>query len=93
MFIVKKAPAGRTAGADCLEGEHVMFGNQYALTMLFLPDLSSGRLSCWRSGERLIRPLFYHHQDIWNVYFLLRFFPRESHLTVRPSFNLNVLPP
>lgn len=45
MFIVKKAPAGRTAGADCLEGEHVMFGNQYAFTVPFLPDLSSGHLS------------------------------------------------
>lgn len=46
MFIVKKAPADRTAGADCLEGEQVMFGNQYAFTVLLLPDLSSGRLSC-----------------------------------------------
>ena len=37
--------------------------------------------------------LFFVHQDIWNVYFLLRFFPRESQLTVRPSFSLNVFPP
>lgn len=44
MFIVKKAPAGRTAGADCLEGEHVMFGNQYALTMLFFPKRSNGSI-------------------------------------------------
>lgn len=41
MFIVKKAPADRTAGADCLEGEQVMFGNQYAFTTPFPPDFPS----------------------------------------------------
>ena len=45
MFIVKKPQLVKQPGADCLEGEHVMFGNQYAFTVPFLPDLSSGRLS------------------------------------------------
>ena len=53
MFIVKKAPTDGTAGADCLESEHVMFGNQYAFTVPFLPDLSSRHLSCKTNGGGL----------------------------------------